>query len=137
MKSKAKLTPSKLSKHMKAKWREYKKKIAFSFLLQANMEEGAKRYSILHAHSSKHIEWPGVSDRDKTRIIQAWANPDPRMNFDVFVPIEPYYAVTFMSKIRKMLYKLTAGRDRVIDIKPFIRPNEDEKLGILIKYSDL
>ena len=134
---KAKLIPSKLNKHMKNKWKKYKARIAIPFLTKINMIEVAKRCSILTAHSSKHIEWPGVSKETKTKIIQNWANPNHRMNFDIFIPIEPYYAIVFMSRIRKMLYRLTNGRNRVIDIKPFIRPNEDEKLGILIQYSDL
>lgn len=54
-------------------------------------------------------------------------------DFNLFISIEPYYAIMLMSRIRKLLFKIVSGNGTV-EIKPYIRPKEDKQLGILIKY---
>jgi len=54
-------------------------------------------------------------------------------SFDLFIPMQPYYSIWLMSRIRKLLFKVVNGIGK-LDIKPYIRPSEDEKLGILIRY---
>lgn len=55
------------------------------------------------------------------------------LDFSLFIPIDPQYTNTFMSRIRKMLSKKSYGLGEV-EIKHHIKPEEDKKLGILIKY---
>jgi len=57
-------------------------------------------------------------------------------SFDLFIPIRPYYSIWLMSRIRKLLFKAVNGIGK-LDIKPYIRPSEDEKLGILFRYETM
>ena len=57
-------------------------------------------------------------------------------SFDLFIPMKPYYSIWLINRIRKLLFKAVNGIGK-LDIKPSIRPNEDEKLGILIRYETM
>ena len=125
---------SKLDKPMKIVWRQYRELIKDKFITQLIVSNTNSRYNTLRMHSIKHMD--DITDAEKRRLI-ASLKRNSTANFDLFFPMEPYYAVRLMSRIRKMLFKIAATVGGQVDIKPYIRPSEDKKLGILIRYETM
>lgn len=124
----------KLDKPMKIMWRQYREIIKNRFITQLIVSNTDSKFNVLRMHSIKHMD--DITDAEKRRLI-ASLKRNSTTKFDLFFPMEPYHAIRFMSRIRKMLFKIAARIGGQVDIKPFIRPSEDDKLGILIRYKDV
>lgn len=124
----------KLDKPMKIMWRQYREMIKNRFITQLIASNTDSKFNVLRMHSIKHMD--DITDAEKRRLISSLKR-NSTVKFDLFFPMEPYHAIRFMSRIRKMLFKITACIGGQVDIKPFIRPSEDDKLGILIRYEDV
>lgn len=124
----------KLDKPMKIIWRQYREMIKDKFITKLLVSNTNARYNVLRTHSLKHID--DITDAEKRRLIDSLKR-NSTAKFDLFFPMEPYHAIRFMSRIRKMLFKIAATVGGQVDIKPYIRPSEDKKLGILIRYENM
>lgn len=124
----------KLDKPMKIMWRQYREMIKNRFITQLIVSNTDSKFNVLRMHSIKHMD--DITDAEKRRLISSLKR-NSTTKFDLFFPMEPYHAIRFMSRIRKMLFKIAARIGGQVDIKPFIRPSEDDKLGILIRYKDV
>lgn len=133
MKKDYRVNATKLTKPLRQAWKYYRPLLEKAFLGRWGNQITVSRYSIIHAHGLKHIEMPGVSEEDRKKIIKSLTDKDI-FNFDMFFPMPPYHALMLGGKIRRFLCKLVAGSKGTVDIRPYIRPDLDEKLGILIEY---
>lgn len=116
MKKNYRVNAIKLTKPLKQVWKYYKRLLEKEFI---------SRWA---THTSMVAQSHDLNDRDDKSINRFM------YNFDMFFPMPPYYALMLGSKIRKFFYKRTPNKKITIDIRPYIRPDLDEKLGILIEY---
>lgn len=87
-------------------------------------------------HASKltknlKIIWRYYRELIKNKFVKKWNKCNNE--FQLFISIEPYYAIRFMHRIRKVLFKIVAGNGTV-NIQAYIRSEEENKLGIMIRY---
>lgn len=133
MKKAYRVNATKLTKPLKQVWKYYKPLLEKEFVSKWAANICMAQSNIRFVHSIKHIDVPGESKEDKMKKIKDLTDKT-MYNFDMFFPIPPYYALMLGSKIRKFLCKLVPSRHATVDIRPYIRPDLDEKLGILIEY---
>lgn len=128
-----KVNAAKLTKPLKQVWKYYKPLLKKAFVSKWATNVNMAECNLIHAHSLKHIDVSSESDEDKMKKIRSLTDIS-MYNFDLFFPIPPYYALMLGGKIRKFLCKMVAHSKGTVDIRPYIRPDLDEKLGILIEY---